>query len=52
MALHPDLMDLLEAFSSSNVEYLVVGGWAVSVMGRALPSAVKEGFFGHARATQ
>lgn len=24
-------MDLLGAFSSSNVEYLVVGGWAVSV---------------------
>ncbi len=31
MDLHPDLMDLLGAFSSSNVEYLVVGGWAVSV---------------------
>lgn len=31
MDLHPDLMDLLGAFSRSNVEYLVVGGWAVSV---------------------
>jgi hypothetical protein len=31
MDLHPDLMDLLGAFSNSNVEYLVVGGWAVSV---------------------
>jgi hypothetical protein len=31
MKLHPDLMDLLGAFSSSNVEYLVVGGWAVSI---------------------
>lgn len=31
MDLHPDLMDLLGAFSSSSVEYLVVGGWAVSV---------------------
>jgi hypothetical protein len=31
MDLHPDLMDLLGAFSSSGVEYLVVGGWAVSV---------------------
>ena len=31
MDLHPDLMDLLGAFSSLNVEYLVVGGWAVSV---------------------
>ena len=31
MDLHPDLMDLLAAFSSSNVEYLVIGGWAVSV---------------------
>lgn len=31
MELHPDLMDLLGAFSSSNVEYLVVGGWAVSI---------------------
>lgn len=31
MELHPDLMDLLGAFSSSSVEYLVVGGWAVSV---------------------
>jgi hypothetical protein len=28
--LHPDLMDLLGAFSASNVEYLVVGGWAVA----------------------
>lgn len=31
MELHPDLMDLLGAFSSLNVEYLVVGGWAVAV---------------------
>jgi len=31
MDLHPDLMDLLGAFSSLNVEYLVVGDWAVSV---------------------
>ncbi len=31
MDLHPDLTDLLGAFSSSGVEYLVVGGWAVSV---------------------
>ncbi len=31
MDLHPDLMDLLAAFSTSSVEYLVVGGWAVSV---------------------
>ena len=31
MDLHPDLTDLLGAFSSSSVEYLVVGGWAVSV---------------------
>lgn len=30
MDLHPDLMDLLTAFESSNVEYLVIGGWAVS----------------------
>ena len=30
MNLHPDLMDLLGAFSASNVEYLVVGGWAVA----------------------
>jgi hypothetical protein len=29
--LHPDLTDLLGAFSSLEVEYLVVGGWAVSV---------------------
>ena len=29
MDLHPDLMDLLGAFSASKVEYLVVGGWAV-----------------------
>lgn len=31
MTLHPDLTDLLGAFSSSNVEYLIVGGWAVSI---------------------
>lgn len=31
MDLHPDLMDPLGAFSSLNVEYLVVGGWAVAV---------------------
>jgi hypothetical protein len=31
MDLHPDLMDVLRAFSSSNVEYLIVGGWAVSI---------------------
>ena len=31
MDLHPDLMDLLGAFENSNVEYLVVGGWAVSI---------------------
>ena len=31
MDLHPDLMDVLAAFSHSNVEYLVVGGWAVAV---------------------
>ncbi len=31
MDLHPDLMDLLGAFASSSVEYLVVGGWAVSI---------------------
>lgn len=31
MTLHPDLMDLLGAFSSSSVDYLIVGGWAVSV---------------------
>lgn len=31
MDLHPDLMDVLGAFSSSSVEYLVVGGWAVAV---------------------
>lgn len=31
MDLHPDLMDVLAAFSSSDVDYLVVGGWAVSV---------------------
>ena len=31
MDLHPDLKDLLGAFSSSNVDYLVVGGWAVAV---------------------
>ena len=29
MDLHPDLMDLLGAFSASKVEYLIVGGWAV-----------------------
>jgi hypothetical protein len=28
--LHPDLIDLLAAFSDSNVDYLVVGGWAVA----------------------
>lgn len=33
MDLHPDLMDLLGAFSNSSVEYLVVGGWAVAVHG-------------------
>ncbi len=31
MDLHPDLMDVLGAFSASSVDYLVVGGWAVSV---------------------
>jgi hypothetical protein len=31
MDLHPDLTDVLGAFSSSNVEYLVVGGWAIAV---------------------
>jgi hypothetical protein len=31
MDLHPDLTDLLGAFESSSVEYLVVGGWAVSI---------------------
>jgi len=31
MDLHPDLMDLLGAFSATSVEYLVVGGWAVAV---------------------
>jgi hypothetical protein len=31
MILHPDLTDLFGAFSSSSVEYLVVGGWAVSI---------------------
>jgi hypothetical protein len=31
MDLHPALMRRSGAFSSSNVEYLVVGGWAVSV---------------------
>jgi hypothetical protein len=30
MDLHPDLMDLLAAFANSNVEYLIVGSWAVS----------------------
>ena len=30
MDLHPDLTDLLAAFASSNVEYLIVGGWAVA----------------------
>ena len=30
MDLHPDLMDLLGAFSDSSVEYLVIGGWAVA----------------------
>ncbi len=31
MDLHPDLIDLLTEFESSGVEYLVVGGWAVSI---------------------
>ena len=31
MDLHPDLTDLLGAFSATSVEYLVVGGWAVAV---------------------
>ena len=30
MDLHPDLTDLLGALADSNVDYLVVGGWAVS----------------------
>lgn len=30
MNLHPDLMDPLTAFAGSNVEYVIVGGWAVS----------------------
>lgn len=30
MDLSPDLIDLLTEFESSEVEYLVVGGWAVS----------------------
>ena len=30
MDLHPDLTDLLGALADSKVEYLVVGGWAVS----------------------
>lgn len=30
MDLSPDLIDLLTEFESSGVEYLVVGGWAVS----------------------
>jgi hypothetical protein len=30
MDLHPDLIDLLAAFENSGVEYLVIGGWAVS----------------------
>jgi hypothetical protein len=40
MDLHPDLMDLLGAFSSSGVEYLVVGGWAVSV--HSVPRFTKD----------
>jgi predicted nucleotidyltransferase len=28
--LHPDLMDLLGALVASNVDFIVVGGWAVS----------------------
>lgn len=31
MDLRPDLIDLLTEFENSGVEYLVVGGWAVSV---------------------
>jgi hypothetical protein len=30
MDLHPDLIDLLTEFESCSVEYLVIGGWAVS----------------------
>ena len=30
MDLHPDLTDLLAAFSSTSAEYVVVGGWAVA----------------------
>ena len=31
MDLHPDLTDFLTALESSHAEYLVVGGWAVSI---------------------
>jgi hypothetical protein len=34
MDLHPDLIDLLAAFASCEVEYLVVGGWAVATHSR------------------
>jgi hypothetical protein len=40
MDLHPDLIDLLEAFASSSVEFLVVGGWAVST--HAKPRFTKD----------
>lgn len=30
MALHPDFVDLLTAFADAKVEYLVIGGYAVS----------------------
>jgi hypothetical protein len=34
MALHPDFVDLLAAFASERVEYLIVGGYAVAFHGR------------------
>jgi len=33
MALHPDYKDILAAFAAQNVEYLVVGGYAVGFHG-------------------
>lgn len=33
MDLHQDLIDLLSVFSSSGVDYLIVGGWAVALHG-------------------
>lgn len=40
MDLSPDLIDLLTEFEKSGVEYLVIGGWAVST--HAKPRYTKD----------